>query len=771
MIMYDIFYVSKSIIPSDDWKILKSKYPTAQRIENVSSFSQIRDRAFTKMFWVIWDDVNLLDSFNLIDYRATQWDNMYVHVFKNGEHFDGVCLFPKSLDISNREFYHRFFTNKKEIDIQASIPKKYNIYFPNTYEEYKDITDDMFWIVWPEVEVIDTTVFDLYFSHHNSYDRRENHVFKNLCNDIQSFQSGIILCSKFKQLSKKEFDNQYAVDKKEYNTVVSRFSYPVYKIESYEEYLEICKNEKQKMFWVIWPEIEIIDDTIFDFSFDFYNDYDKTQNHVFKNLSNDVESYLNGLVLFSTSAIISKKEFTRRYLIEKKEHNRVVSRNRYPRYYINTYTEYLEICKNEKQKMFWVIWPEIKIIDDKIFDLYFDPNDGKYDHDRSENHVFKNLCNDVESYLSGVVLCSPSAIISKKEFTRRYLIDKKEHNTIVSRFSYPVYKIESYKEYLEICKNEQQKMFWVVWPEIEIIDDKIFNLYFDPNDGRYDYDRSENHVFKNLFNTEETYTNGIVLCSRDVVISEKEFTHRFIIKKKEHPQIASKMKPYEVIFISYNELFADNNYSKLLIKQPNAKRISGIKGIHQAHAAAAKLSTTSMFWIVDADAEIVDNFEFNFTVSEYNRDQVYVWKSKNPINDLEYGYGGVKLFPKKLALEMNINSVDMTTSISKKFNVVDEISNITSFNTDPFSTWKSAFRECVKLSSKLIDGQIDDETSHRLDVWCSVGADKKYGLFSIAGAIAGKHYGQTHKHDVDALRMINDFDWLRMMFDNQSIAN
>jgi hypothetical protein len=178
-----------------------------------------------------------------------------------------------------------------------------------------------------------------------------------------------------------------------------------------------------------------------------------------------------------------------------------------------------------------------------------------------------------------------------------------------------------------------------------------------------------------------------------------------------------------------------------------------------------------MFWIVDADAEIVDNFEFNFTVSEYNRDQVYVWKSKNPINDLEYGYGGVKLFPKKLALEMNINSVDMTTSISKKFNVVDEISNITSFNTDPFSTWKSAFRECVKLSSKLIDGQIDDETSHRLDIWCSVGADKEYGLFSIAGAIAGRSYGQLHKNNVDALRMINDFDWLRMMFDNQSIAN
>jgi phosphoribosylpyrophosphate synthetase len=33
------------------------------------------------------------------------------------------------------------------------------------------------------------------------------------------------------------------------------------------------------------------------------------------------------------------------------------------------------------------------------------------------------------------------------------------------------------------------------------------------------------------------------------------------------------------------------------------------------------------------------------------------------------------------------------------------VSNITAFNTDPYSTWKSAFRECVKLSSKIIDRQ------------------------------------------------------------------
>ena len=126
--MYDIFYVSKTNGNDKDWAIIKSKYPLAQRLTNIKSYEEIRSRSFTKMFWVIWDDIDLT-SFNLLDYTATKWDDMYVHVFKNGEHYDGVCLFPKSLTISQREFHHRFFTAKKEIDCLASIPKKYKVYY------------------------------------------------------------------------------------------------------------------------------------------------------------------------------------------------------------------------------------------------------------------------------------------------------------------------------------------------------------------------------------------------------------------------------------------------------------------------------------------------------------------------------------------------------------------------------------------------------------------------------------------------------------------
>ena len=93
-----------------------------------------------------------------------------------------------------------------------------------------------------------------------------------------------------------------------------------------------------------------------------------------------------------------------------------------------------------------------------------------------------------------------------------------------------------------------------------------------------------------------------------------------------------------------------------------------------------------------------------------------------------------------------------------------EISCITAFNVDPFNTFKSAFRECCKLASKVIDRQKDTETEHRLNVWCSQGKDKPYGEYAIAGAKAGRDYGYANKGDITALYKINDYEWLKEKF-------
>jgi hypothetical protein len=217
---------------------------------------------------------------------------------------------------------------------------------------------------------------------------------------------------------------------------------------------------------------------------------------------------------------------------------------------------------------------------------------------------------------------------------------------------------------------------------------------------------------------------------------------------------------YDIIFISYNEPNADANFAKLKARFPYAQRINGVKGIHQAHIAAAKKSFTKMFWVVDGDAEIVDTFNFDYVVSKYDLECVHVWRSKNPVNGLEYGYGGVKLLPKKLTMNMDLSKPDMTTSISTLFKAMEEISNITAFNTDPFNSWKSAFRECCKLASKTIDRQDTAETEQRLTVWCSASTD----VHAQDGACSGRDYGIKHASDPEALKKINDFEWLEEQF-------
>ena len=101
----------------------------------------------------------------------------------------------------------------------------------------------------------------------------------------------------------------------------------------------------------------------------------------------------------------------------------------------------------------------------------------------------------------------------------------------------------------------------------------------------------------------------------------------------------------DVIQISYFEQYADDNFELLQLFAPHAKRVQGVKGIFEAHKEAARIAETQNFYVIDADAIIDEQFNFNFVPSR-NRDQwpgvpestcVYVWRSVHPINDLLYG--------------------------------------------------------------------------------------------------------------------------------------
>jgi hypothetical protein len=551
--IYDIFYVSKNNIDEQDWKQFRSRFPSSQKIENVKSFNDIKNKAFTKLFWVVWDDLTVVDNFNF-DYKVSTWDQDYIHVWLNGESYDGVVLFSKESAPSGKEFEHRFYVNKKEINIVASTPKPYPTFIINNYTEYQqalETSQDLFWIVWPDVEIINDTILNT-----TSYDRNVNHIFLNSSTEGDSYIGGIILCSKNKRFTKKEFDHRYLIDKTEHPMVVTKNkTYAIFKFSNYKDYVHALESSPTEMFWMIPNDVDVnLDFNFLDFTFSFNNQYDKSINHVFLN------------------------------------------------------------------------------------DKYYD---------------------------------------------------------------------------------------------------------------------------------------GVILTSKKINISEREIYHRFLIDKKEYPVQASTPKPFDIIFISYNEKNADENYENLKLRFPRVKRVHGVKGIQNAHIEAAKLAETDMFWVVDADAIIEDTFTFEIDyIPYYNRisrinlnKTVHVWSSKNPVNDLVYGYGGVKLLPRRLTANMDIQNPDMTTSISDSFKIMSEISNVTGFNVDEFSTWRSAFRECAKLASRVIDRNFDDENDERLYIWCNVGKDRPFGEYSINGARAGKQFGEEHMQDPAGLNSINDYEWLKNQFD------
>ena len=86
------------------------------------------------------------------------------------------------------------------------------------------------------------------------------------------------------------------------------------------------------------------------------------------------------------------------------------------------------------------------------------------------------------------------------------------------------------------------------------------------------------------------------------------------------------------------------------------------------------------------------------------------------------------------------------------------------FNTDPFNAWRSAFRECTKLASNVVDNNISVDDAYRLEVWCTRGENRRFGEYAVLGAQQGRDFGTHYKGNVNALRKINDWNWLKEKF-------
>ena len=214
----------------------------------------------------------------------------------------------------------------------------------------------------------------------------------------------------------------------------------------------------------------------------------------------------------------------------------------------------------------------------------------------------------------------------------------------------------------------------------------------------------------------------------------------------------------DIVFISYDEENADENYEHLIKYFPNAKRVHGVEGIREAHVAAAKLANSNFFFTVDGDNKIIPNSDLSLP-EDINENTVYVWRCKNAVNNLVYGFGAIKLWPKKIFSDDLTHYTDHAMTATRNYKVINKLASTTHFNTSPFSAWRSGFREAVKLA-KNIQENADQFSLQRLSIWKSEGSSKPFGEWTIKGAKMGEAF---FKNSQD-IQLINDFEKLKDIF-------
>ena len=108
------------------------------------------------------------------------------------------------------------------------------------------------------------------------------------------------------------------------------------------------------------------------------------------------------------------------------------------------------------------------------------------------------------------------------------------------------------------------------------------------------------------------------------------------------------------------------------------------------------VSTTPWFFVVPGKLKIDKSFNFNYQPDRLQIPKHYIFNAINPVTGLTYGHQGMVLYNKNLVLNNNGNSLDFT--MHDPHQVVDLISGTATGDTDNYSTWRTAFRECIKLN-------------------------------------------------------------------------
>lgn len=249
---------------------------------------------------------------------------------------------------------------------------------------------------------------------------------------------------------------------------------------------------------------------------------------------------------------------------------------------------------------------------------------------------------------------------------------------------------------------------------------------------------------------------SISIAPRDIQahLHSQIYDYPYIIKQKQE-YLTPKM--LDIIYISNGEPDAERWYNHLVdsVQRP-VQRVMNVNGRMAAYKAAAELSTTEWFFAVFAKLEVVDSFNWSWQPDYLQEPKHYIFHAHNPVNGLTYGHMGVIAYNRKLTLDTEASGLDFT--LSKAHAVVPILSAIAHYNTTPELTWRTAFRECLKLKDDVVKtGSI--ESRYRLDTWLTIG-DNDYAEFSILGAEDAVRYYNEVSGDYTELMRSYEWAWL-----------
>ena len=242
---------------------------------------------------------------------------------------------------------------------------------------------------------------------------------------------------------------------------------------------------------------------------------------------------------------------------------------------------------------------------------------------------------------------------------------------------------------------------------------------------------------------------------------EEVYDYPYIDKAK--TVVASK--PIDIVFISNGEPVAEDNYRHLqeLLGRRGIKnkvhRITGINGRVASQNAAANVSTTNWYFLINGKLKVDPNFDWGWQPDRLQSAKHYIFMAVNPVNGLRYGHQAIVANNKRLTLSTTVKGLDFT--MDSPHEVVNIDSGVALYNTDKWTTWRTAFRESIKLKSSG-----DSEAKNRLDAWLSPGVGD-FEEWSRRGAEDGVEYWNKTGGKLKKLLLSYDWEWIHKYYINK----